>query len=212
MKILNSSKQAFTLSLTHVRIFKLAIHLIALSLLVYNYYLAFTDQLGGDPVEAILHFTGITAFNFIILGLLISPVARWFKQNQLMRARRIIGIWAFIYAAFHFGSFILFELQLEWGLLIKEIIDRPYITVGFVALLILTALAATSVNKIQRKMGRSWQVLHHWVYIAAALVALHYIWSVKSDILQPMVYIAIVSALLLVRKDRLLKFYSRTKN
>lgn len=207
------TQQHFSLSITHVRLFKLAIHLTAISLLIYNYYLAFTDQLGGDPVESILHFTGITAFNFIILGLCISPVSRWLKQNQLMRSRRIIGIWAFIYAACHFGSFILFELQLEFGFLLKEIIDRPYITVGFLAFLILTVLAATSKNSIQKRMGRKWQVLHHWVYVAAALVALHYIWSVKSDIVQPVIYIVIITALLFIRKDRLLKFYSiKTKS
>ncbi len=206
------TKQHFSLSITHVRLFKLAIHLTALSLLFYNYYLAFTDQLGGDPVESILHFTGITSFNFIILGLCISPIARWFKQNQLMRSRRIIGIWAFIYAACHFGSFILFELQLEFGLLLNEIIDRPYITVGFLAFLILTALAVTSKNSIQKRMGRKWQVLHHWVYVAAGLIMLHYAWSVKTLTAQPIIYIVIVTALILIRKDKLLKFYRRKKS
>lgn len=183
---------------------KVSLHITSLSLLCVTYYQAFTDQLGADPVKAILHFTGIGAFNLLLLSLLISPLAKYCRQGQLVTLRRPIGLYAFTYAASHFSSYLLFELQLEWPLLLSELIKRPYITVGFAALLILSLLTATSTKSIQRRMGRTWQKTHNWVYVASLLVALHYIWSVKSEIIQPIIYILMVAGLLLMRFQKIL--------
>jgi len=189
---------------------KLALHVIALSLLLMTYYQAFTDQLGADPVKAILHFTGIGAFNLLLISLLISPLAKYLRQGQLVTLRRPIGLYAFVYAACHFTSYLLFELQLEWSLLFSELLKRPYISVGFVALLILSMLATTSTKSIQKRMGRAWQKTHNWVYVASLLVALHYIWSVKSELIQPIIYALILLVLLITRKAKFLKpFKSR---
>ena len=155
---------------------KLLLHIVALSLLLVTYYQAFTDQLGADPVKAIIHFTSIGAFNL----LLISPLAKYLRQDQFVTLRRPIGLYTFEYATCHFTSFLIFELQLEWSLIFSELLKRPYIAVGFMALLILSMLAATSTKSIQRRMGKTWQKTHNWVYVASLLVALHYIWSVKS--------------------------------
>jgi len=111
---------------------KLLLHIVALSLLLVTYYQAFTDQLGADPVKAIIHFTSIGAFNL----LLISPLAKYLRQDQFVTLRRPIGLYTFEYATCHFTSFLIFELQLEWSLIFSELLKRPYIAVGFMALLI----------------------------------------------------------------------------
>jgi len=191
---------------------KVALHITSLSLLCVTYYQAFTDQLGADPVKALLHFTGIGAFNLLLLSLLISPLAKYFRQGQLVALRRPIGLYAFTYAACHFSSYLLFELQLEWPLLLSELIKRPYITVGFAALLILSLLTATSTKSIQRQMGRTWQKTHNWVYVASLLIALHYIWSVKSEIIQPIIYALVLFILLASRKTKFLKPFKSAQN
>lgn len=193
------------ISPSHTFGIKITLHLAALSLLFVTYYQAFTDQLGADPVKAILHFTGIGAFNLLLLSLLISPLAKYLRQGQLVTLRRPIGLYAFAYALCHFSSYLLFELQLEWSLLLSELLKRPYISVGFIALLILSILAATSTKSIQRHMGRTWQKTHNWVYVASLLIALHYIWSVKSELIQPIIYILVLLALLATRKAKFLK-------
>lgn len=189
----------------HIFWLKVTLHLVALSLLLVTYYQAFTDQLGADPVKSLLHFTGIGAFNLLLLSLLISPLAKYLRQGQLLTIRRPIGLYAFFYATCHFGSYLLFELQLEWSLLLSELLERPYISVGFIALLILSLLAATSTKLIQRRMGKTWQKIHNWVYVASLLVALHYIWSVKSDLIQPIIYALALLILLGARRSKFLK-------
>jgi sulfoxide reductase heme-binding subunit YedZ len=184
---------------------KTALHIAALFLLLITFYQAFTDQLGADPVKALLHFTGIGAFNLLLMSLFISPLAKYLRQGQLVTLRRPVGLYAFAYAICHFSSYLLFELQLEWSLMFSELIKRPYITVGFGALLILSVLAATSTKSIQRRMGRTWQKTHNWVYVASLLISLHYIWSVKSEIIQPIVYGLVLLALLATRKAKFIK-------
>ncbi|GAC14836.1 protein-methionine-sulfoxide reductase heme-binding subunit MsrQ [Aliiglaciecola lipolytica] len=201
----------FRLIQQHIFYLKIIIHLSALVPLVWFFYLGFNDQLGADPVKEILHFTGISAFNLLLLSLLVSPVAKHFKQSILIKVRRLLGLYAFVYALAHFLSYILFELQLAWQLLISEIIKRPYITVGFSAFLILTLLACTSTMWAQRKLGRKWQTLHNFVYLAGVLIALHYIWSVKSDILQPAVYWGLLLFLLFFRKEKFRQLVKKYK-
>lgn len=199
---------SFRLTTGHIVSLKVVIHLASFLPLVWVFYAAISDQLGADPVEALLHFTGIGAFNLLLISLLVSPLAKGLKQAALMRVRRLTGLYAFFYALAHFVSYVLFELQLAWGLLVDEIVDRPYITVGFVALLILMALAVTSTRAIQRNLGKRWQTLHNLVYLAALLIALHYIWSVKSDISQPLVYWMMLIALLLFRRQKLRRLFT----
>jgi sulfoxide reductase heme-binding subunit YedZ len=107
-------------------------------------------------IRSILHFTGIGAFNLLLISLLISPLAKYLGQGQLVMLRKPVGVYTFAYATCHFTRYILFELQLEWSLLFSELIKRPYISVGFIALLILSMLAATSTKSIQRPMGKTW--------------------------------------------------------
>ena len=186
-----------------VFILKLAIHLISFFLLARLYFQAINDQLGADPVEAVLHFTGIGAFNLLLCSLLVSPLAQQFKWSYLLKVRRLLGLYSFTYALCHLLSFIAFEVQFDWGLFINEIIERPYITVGMLAVVILFLLTITSVSSIKKNMGRNWQTLHNGVYVALCLVALHFYWSVKSDIIEPSIYIAISVFLLYLRRKKI---------
>ncbi|NQZ86359.1 MAG: protein-methionine-sulfoxide reductase heme-binding subunit MsrQ [Colwellia sp.] len=179
--------------------FKLFIHLAALLPLVNAYYLALTDQLGADPVESIIHFTGIGAFNLLLLGLAITPVSKRFKLSMLLKVRRLVGLYSFTYALCHLLNFLVFEIQFDWSLFFNEIIDRPYITVGMVGMLTLLALAITSIPSLKKRMGKSWQKLHNWVYLAVLLVGIHFYWSVKSEIIEPSIYLFITFMLLALR-------------
>ncbi|WP_441002306.1 protein-methionine-sulfoxide reductase heme-binding subunit MsrQ [Pseudocolwellia agarivorans] len=181
---------------------KTFIHLASLLPLVNLYWLAYFDELGGDPVKEVIHFTGIGALNLLLLSLILTPLAKVLKQGKLIQLRRVIGLYAFFYGLLHILNFLFFEVQFDFSLFIDEIFDRPYITVGMTALLILTALAVTSIGFIRRKMGRNWQKLHNLTYLAGALVVIHFFWSVKSELTSPLMYIAFFLFLLYLRKDK----------
>ena len=208
------SKQAVNMKLTvktKVFILKLLIHLGALLPVIQLYYLALADNLGADPVKAVIHFTGIGAFNLLLVTLALSPLAKTFKLGFLMQLRRLLGLYVFAYALLHVLNFIVFELQFDFSLLLSEIIKRPYITIGFVALVLLFALAITSFDAIKRKMGRSWQSLHNFIYLLVLLVGIHFYWSVKSEVIEPGIYLAVTLILLYWRRDKIkrwLKFKS----
>lgn len=187
---------------------KLFIHLAALLPLVNAYYLALTDQLGADPVESIIHFTGIGAFNLLLLSLAITPVSKRFKISMLLKVRRLVGLYSFTYAFCHLLNFLVFEVQFDWLLFLNEIIDRPYITIGMVGLLTMLALAITSIPLFKKRMGKNWQKLHNWVYLAVLLVGIHFYWSVKSEIIEPSIYLFITLMLLAFRFK---KFKKRIK-
>ena len=194
---------AITVSQKSIPYLKVLVHLAALYPLLNLYYGAVTDQLGGDPVEAVIHFTGIGALNLLLISLLISPLAKRFTLNFLMRFRRMIGLYAFTYALFHMLNFLFFEVQFDVRLFIDEVFERPYITVGMSAFLVLTALAVTSITKLRRKMKGRWQTLHNFTYLIALLAVIHFYWSVKSEIIEPLIYFAIYAALMGFRYNKL---------
>ena len=201
----------FRLNKTHIVIIKTFIHLVALGWLVLTFYQAIHDELGADPVEALLHFTGIGALNLLLLSLFVTPLTRFLKQALILKLRRLLGLYAFTYAASHVVSYVLFELQLDWSLLLSEIIKRPYITVGFAGFIILFILAATSTQKIQKALGKRWQTIHNWVYAAGLFIALHFIWSVKSDLIEPIIYWVILLLLLVTRRNKLKRTLTKKK-
>ena len=186
-----------------IAVLKALVHLAAALPLVWLYYGAVNDTIGADPVERVIHFTGIGALNILLISLAITPLAKKFKQPVLIKFRRLLGLWAFTYALLHLLNFLFFELQFDWRLFIDEVIDRPYITVGMFAFAILLPLTVTSISAIKRKMGKSWQQLHNWVYIAAVAIWLHFYWSIKSDIYEPGIYAVALIWLLSLRKDRI---------
>ena len=187
-------------------VIKFTIHLLCLLPAVFMYYWAIMDELGGDPVEAIIHFTGIGAFNLLLITLVMSPLGRWTKSRIWLDNRRLIGLYAFTYALLHLLNFLFFEVQFDLTLFFAEIVKRPYITVGMAAFLILTPLAVTSIGRIKRMMGRRWQQLHNGSYIVVLLVAIHFYWSVKSEIIEPSIYIVITISLLWWRRNKIKKW------
>lgn len=190
-----------------VLLLKITIHLMSFLPLCALYFLAFDDQLGADPVKEVIHFTGIGAFNLLLISLVLTPVAKKFRQGYLLQTRRLVGLYSFTYAIFHLLNFFVFELQFDLTLFFDEIIERPYITVGMAALIILSSLAVTSITALRRKMGKKWQKLHNWVYVAVLLIALHFFWSVKSDIVEPMIYVFIVLFLLNLRREKIKRWF-----
>ena len=188
---------------TKVFVLKVIIHLAALLPLLNLYFLAFNDQLGADPVQHVIHFTGIGAFNLLLITLFISPLAKKFKQGYLLQVRRLLGLYTFSYAFMHLLNFIAFDLQFAWSLFINEIIKRPYITIGMLAFILLSFLAITSHNSLKRKMGKSWQRLHNYSYLIAILVSIHFYWSVKSEIISPLFYLLLTLTLLALRYKKI---------
>ena len=190
---------------------KILIHGICLYLLADVYYRGFHDQLGGDPVQAIIHFTGKGVLNLLLLTLLVSPLVRWTKQARLMRVRRLLGLYAFFYALTHLINYISFDLQFDWRLVAEELVKRPYIIVGLIAFMLLLMLAITSVPALVRRLGRYWKFLHRWVYVAAVLGCIHFYWSVKADVSEPIIYLLILAALLAMRRKELTKLWQLPK-
>ena len=186
-----------------VILLKSLIHLISLICLLWQYYLAITDFSIVDPVMALTHFTGIGALNLLLLTLAVSPIVQHFKLHYLMSIRRLLGLYCFVYALLHVANFIAFDLQFNWLLFVNELLKRPYLTIGLLAFVLLTLLALTSLNSLKRKMGRHWQNLHNFIYLAIILVVVHFYWSVKSSLIEPIIYILISVFLLTLRKKRI---------
>lgn len=154
----------------------------------------------ADPAKDIQHFTGRMALKFLLGSLLITPLARYGKQPLLIRVRRLLGLWCFAWATLHLVSYSVLELGISnLGLLGSELISRPYLTLGIISWLVLLALALTSFQKAQRKLGKRWQTLHNGVYLVLILAPVHYLWSVKTYSPQPWIYAAIATILLVSR-------------
>lgn len=151
----------------------------------------------ADPAKDIQHFTGRMALKFLLATLLVSPLARYAKQPLLIRTRRLLGLWCFAWATIHLTSYALLELGINnLSLLGRELVTRPYLTLGIVSWLILLALTLTSTQYAQRKLGRRWQYLHNVVYLVAILAPIHYLWSVKILSPQPILYALLALGLL----------------
>ena len=196
-------------SKNRIPFFKAILHVLFLYPLANLYVGAFYDRLGADPVEQVIHFTGMGALNCLLISLLVSPLAKLFKLSSLLHFRRIIGIYAFAYALCHILNFLFFEVQFDLILFVEEIFKRPYITVGMTAFSILTALAFTSTSKIRRKMRKNWQKLHNFTYLIALLAVIHFYWSVKSDVTEPLIYFALYGVLMTLRYDSLRRWGQR---
>ena len=202
-----------TMSVKHkVFLLKVLIHLGALLPLTTLYYQAIFDQLGADPVQYVIHFTGIGALNLLLITLSVSPLAKYLRLGFLLQVRRLLGLYAFCYAAFHIINFLAFDLQFAWGLFINEVIERPYISIGMMAFFLLTALAITSHNHLKKVMAKSWQTLHNFNYLIVVLVCIHFYWSVKSELFTPLFYGFLCLVLLLFRFSKLQRYYRRFFN
>ncbi|WP_318416050.1 protein-methionine-sulfoxide reductase heme-binding subunit MsrQ [Photobacterium leiognathi] len=196
----------------HITWLKVLIHAISLLFVAILIIQTFNGGFGADPVKGIEHYTGKAALNTLFLTLLISPIARWGKQAALIKVRRVLGLYSFFWALLHLTIYVSLDLGFDWALIGEEIIQRPYLAIGAVSWVILLLLTLTSTKKIQRKLGTRWQQLHNWVYVALLLSPIHYLWSVKSGITEPVIYLIVACALLYWRKDKLKRWLSQLGN
>lgn len=153
--------------------------------------------LGANPIEEITHRTGFWTLTLIMITLSVTPLRKLTGINQLIRLRRMLGLWAYTYACVHFATYIVLDQFFGWSFILEDIAERPYITVGFAAFVLLTPLALTSTRRmIQRLGGARWARLHRLVYVAGVLGVLHFLWLVKADTLVPLRFAAALALLL----------------
>ncbi len=157
---------------------------------------AWHDGLGADPVAALTHGTGDWALRLLLLGLAMTPLRQISGRPWPIRFRRLLGLYAFFYASLHLAVYLLLDLGSYWTQIGADILKRPFITVGFAAWLLLVPLALTSTQGMMRRLKKNWQRLHRLVYAIAMLAVLHFWWLVKSDIREPLLYAAVLAALL----------------
>ncbi len=167
-----------------------------------------TGSLGANSVEEILDRFGNWGLRFIVVTLAVTPLRRLTGWNWLARFRRMLGLFTFFYVFMHFLTWLVLDQGVLMSAILEDIVKRPFITIGFLALVLLLALTVTSTNGMRRRMGRRWQQLHYAVYPIAVLGVWHYWWQVKKDFAEPLVYAAIVTVLLLAR---LVAFKRRSK-
>ncbi len=169
---------------------------LAPALLVVGDAIELTGRLGANPVEEIQDRFGIWALRFIMTTLAVTPLRRLTGWNWLARFRRMFGLFTFFYALMHFLTWLILDQGLLLSAILEDIIERPFVTIGFAALLLLLALAVTSTNSMRRRLGRRWQTLHNAAYLVAILGVWHYWWQVKKDISEPLTYAIILAVLL----------------
>lgn len=157
-------------------------------------------ELGANPIAQVENELGLTALVLLVATLACTPAKRLLGWTWQMRVRRQLGLFAFFYASLHFLTYLVLDQFFDWDAIIADIAERPFITVGFAALVLMVPIAITSTNGWVRRLGyRRWLRIHQLVYLVGALVALHFIWRVKIDVSQPLTYAAMVAALLAVR-------------
>ena len=164
--------------------------------IIWRAYLGDVAYLGPDPPKALALASGEWSIRMLMLALAVTPLRYLFNSPSLWRLRRMIGLFAFFYTSLHFTVFVLLLLELDFSALARELSERPYITLGFMAWFILLLLALTSFNRAQRWLGRNWKRLHRAVYFTAILAVMHLIWIVRSDFGEALLYVAIVAVLL----------------
>ncbi len=170
--------------------------LVPLGLLIWD---ALQNELGTDPVAQLEHRSGLWALRLLLITLAVTPLRRLTGWNKAVRYRRMLGLFAFFYATVHLAVYLFVDLGGYWTDIFEQIAKKPFVTVGFAAWLLLIPLAATSTQKMIRRLGRRWQQLHRLVYVAALLGVLHFLWLVKADIREPLAYFAVFAVLMLWR-------------
>lgn len=153
-------------------------------------------SLGANSVERVQDTFGQWALRFLVITLAVTPLRDWFNMPWLVQLRRLLGLYAFFYVVMHFLTWLILDQGLYWSGILEDIGKRPFITIGFAALLLLTPLAVTSTNKMMRRLGKRWKTLHRLVYLICLLAVWHYYWQVKSDTTEPLIYLSIVLLLL----------------
>src|SRR3954462_7528756 len=163
---------------------------------LYLVYLGFRNNLGVNPAETLQLETGTWALRFLVATLAVTPVRRLTGWNRVVQYRRMLGLYAFFYAFLHFLTYLVLDLSFAFDQLIADVAKRPFITMGFIAFVLMIPLALTSTKGWIRRLGRKWQGLHRLIYICGICAAIHYLWKVKVIIGSPVYYATIIGLLL----------------
>jgi len=168
--------------------------------LAYYAWGAWQDTLGANPIEVVTRGLGDWTLRFLLITLTVTPLRRFTGWHWLVRLRRMLGLFTFFYACLHLTTYLWLDQFFDWPAIAKDILKRPFITVGMSAFALLVPLAATSSNAMVRRLGgRRWQALHRAVYAIAILAVTHFWWMVKKDITEPAIYAVVLAALLGLR-------------
>ena len=170
--------------------------LLPLVLLSTNFYL---DELGANPFEVLTRSTGEWTLRFLLLTLAMTPLRQLTGSSWPLRLRRMLGLFSFFYVCVHLMTYIFLDHFFEWDEIIRDIVKRPYITIGILAFALLIPLTATSTKNMMKRLGRRWKSLHKLIYAIAILGVLHFFLLVKADLREPFIYALILFSLLLVR-------------
>jgi len=183
----------------NIQAIKVLLFLLCLSPALYIGWAAYANKLGANPIQAMQHLAGLWAFRFLLITLAVRPLKEVASLSFLMRFRRMLGLYVFFYLVLHLAVYLVLDQYFNWPAIIKDVIKRPFITVGFAASILLIPLVVTSTDNMMRRLGKRWKSLHQFVYLIGILVGLHFLWSVKADVFEPLIYLAILSLLLLYR-------------
>ncbi|MAN79609.1 MAG: sulfoxide reductase heme-binding subunit YedZ [Rhodospirillaceae bacterium] len=193
-------------------VFKPLVHAAALGPLVWLIWLGLGGQFGPNPAEFINRYTGDWAIRFLLIALAVTPLRGITGLALVMRFRRLLGLYAFFYVLLHVSSYVALDQYFAWGAIWQDIVKRTYITVGMLAMVILTALAVTSPKAMVKKMGgRNWQRLHKLVYVAAIAAPVHFFMMRKGFQIEPLVYGGIAGLLLAYRAGVWIRAKARTR-
>ena len=192
---------------------KIIIFLLALIPLTKLSINAYTDNLGANPIEKIIHRTGYWTLVFLLITLTVTPLRRLTGWSWLVRYRRMLGLFAFFYACLHFSTYLVLDQFFDWTSIVKDIVKRPYITIGFPAFVLLIPLAITSNNRCIKLIGgKRWLLLHRLIYPIAIAGVVHFWWSVKKDISEPLTFAVLLAMLLTIRLIYRWRIESRKPN
>jgi sulfoxide reductase heme-binding subunit YedZ len=182
------------------RLIKPFVFIAALGPLAYLLLGAWQGRLGANPIETITRSTGLWTLRFMLITLAVTPLRRLTGLNDIVRVRRMLGLFAFFYGSLHLLTYVWLDQFFDWAAIVKDVAKRPFITAGFSAYVLLVPLAITSTaGMIRRLGGRTWRRLHRLAYVTAALGVVHYWWLVKADIRPPRNYAIVLGVLLFAR-------------
>ena len=178
------------------RLFKPVLFILLLMPAIYYGWGIWQDRLGANPLEAVIRGLGDWGLRILLTTLLISPLRRLLNWAQLLRLRRMLGLYAYFYVVLHLIGYLWFDQFFDWEEIWFDILERPFITVGMGTVILLTPLAVTSTKGMIRRLGKNWKRLHTLVYPISMLAVLHFWWMVKLDVTEPAIYAVILAVLL----------------
>ena len=182
-----------------IRVLKIVLFVLCLipfASLVWRAFEVGGSDLGTNPIEKVQDTLGQWGLRLLLITLAVTPLRDLLDAPWLVQLRRMLGLYVFFYVLMHFLTWFVLDQDMYWSGITTDIARRPFITIGFTALLLLIPLAITSTNAMMRRLGKRWKTLHRLIYVIAPLGVVHYYWQVKADVREPLIYAAILAALL----------------